>query len=787
MRLSVETEGSGSGAGSGTSSSSSTTVPEIEAESGWADAFEYGPSGSYTKGTTASISTSGTDSYVQTLAPTWTESGASGSGSGLGGSSDYSSGTERNENWQVSLTKPNFGAIGLTALAGSRYSGSSEAESSSSDSSSGEGELEVEVVSGSGGTETGGGETGGGESGGSGSGTGSGSSYSTGGSYNYSYSFSDSGFYAWGYSYEYSNSGTGPVGGAIGDGKIRWNVKDVSLGGGDMNFPESSPPQIDAPDLSLRSIKGLSELGEKRWDSLSRAEAFWNAVDAVEDAFAWAGDQVRELFDNAARWIEDAGIWATETFGWDGFEVAGSFIAGFTSAAGELLGSMVDIPGAIHGVVDAISNMTTSDLLDGLQGALDIVGLIPVVGEFADGINGVVSLARGDYVGAALSFTSMIPVVGDAIGKGGKAARFVASKADDVMALGRKIKCKVTGTGCFVAGTKVWVSARTDDQQLSNDLDSSPHGAVVASPRTITKQAIESIAIGSRVSGENPRPWEHDGELPDPISSSWKLAKFSLQKRDGNWIDVEMIRPAEYWEEQEASIGNYVHIEFPELEASGLARIKSIEPCPAIADGNGNVVTARIVTRQVSELVEIELGNGETITGTPQHPVWSIEQQEWIDLGELEVGEHLWTEEGPIEIAHCRFLSTSESVYNIEVHGHHIYQIGELGVLVHNAKACRFKKSTRKKPKSTHGNSNDSLEPTILYELRSTLTKRLRKIGITADKAHRYTKKWLRNHKLKMHEIANGTRKAMHALENKKILAFVKKHGKRPDLNRNNH
>ena len=47
----VETEGSGSGAGSGTSSSSSTTVPEIEAESGWADAFGYGPSGSYTNGT----------------------------------------------------------------------------------------------------------------------------------------------------------------------------------------------------------------------------------------------------------------------------------------------------------------------------------------------------------------------------------------------------------------------------------------------------------------------------------------------------------------------------------------------------------------------------------------------------------------------------------------------------------------------------------------------------------------------------------------------------------------
>ncbi len=66
------------------------------------------------------------------------------------------------------------------------------------------------------------------------------------------------------------------------------------------------------------------------------------------------------------------------------------------------------------------------------------------------------------YVGAALSFTSMIPIVGDAIGKGGKAARLIANKADDVLAVGRKIKCKVTGTGCFVAGTKVWLSATVD-------------------------------------------------------------------------------------------------------------------------------------------------------------------------------------------------------------------------------------------------------------------------------------------------------------------------------------
>lgn len=44
--------------------------------------------------------------------------------------------------------------------------------------------------------------------------------------------------------------------------------------------------------------------------------------------------------------------------------------------------------------------------------ALDIVGLVPVVGEAADVVNGVWYLAEKDYVNAGLSFASAIPVAG---------------------------------------------------------------------------------------------------------------------------------------------------------------------------------------------------------------------------------------------------------------------------------------------------------------------------------------------------------------------------------------
>ncbi|WP_056829208.1 T7SS effector LXG polymorphic toxin [Psychrobacillus sp. FJAT-21963] len=61
-------------------------------------------------------------------------------------------------------------------------------------------------------------------------------------------------------------------------------------------------------------------------------------------------------------------------------------------------------------------------LLDSFQFVLDIAGLIPVVGEVADGVNGVIYSARGDALNATLSFSAMIPIAGWA-STGGKLAK----------------------------------------------------------------------------------------------------------------------------------------------------------------------------------------------------------------------------------------------------------------------------------------------------------------------------------------------------------------------------
>lgn len=53
-------------------------------------------------------------------------------------------------------------------------------------------------------------------------------------------------------------------------------------------------------------------------------------------------------------------------------------------------------------------------VMDYVHAGLDVVGLIPVIGEVADGINAAANLADGNYTDAVLSAAAMIPLAGTA-------------------------------------------------------------------------------------------------------------------------------------------------------------------------------------------------------------------------------------------------------------------------------------------------------------------------------------------------------------------------------------
>lgn len=77
-----------------------------------------------------------------------------------------------------------------------------------------------------------------------------------------------------------------------------------------------------------------------------------------------------------------------------------------------------------------IGKEDSDQILDAVQVAFDVAGLIPGAGEIFDGINVVIYTFRGDYTNAALSAAAMIPIAGWAAtgGKvGGKAVKILKS------------------------------------------------------------------------------------------------------------------------------------------------------------------------------------------------------------------------------------------------------------------------------------------------------------------------------------------------------------------------
>jgi hypothetical protein len=91
---------------------------------------------------------------------------------------------------------------------------------------------------------------------------------------------------------------------------------------------------------------------------------------------------------------------------------------------------------------------------------LDYVGLIPVVGDWADGINAVAYLLEGEYAYALLSSGAMVPIVGWAATTSKAVVRTGEAVADAEKILDKASVFK-SACNCFVGGTKV----QTDDEE----------------------------------------------------------------------------------------------------------------------------------------------------------------------------------------------------------------------------------------------------------------------------------------------------------------------------------
>jgi hypothetical protein len=165
--------------------------------------------------------------------------------------------------------------------------------------------------------------------------------------------------------------------------------------------------------------------------------------------------------------------------------------------------------------------------------------------------------------------------------------------------------------------------------------------------------------------------------------------KYPTEFAIGGIVDAEMLRPRSWIARQKIVAGQHLPLNIEELQVHGSAFVTAVDDCPEIARGEGSVVTALFITREVNTIVRAEFlgldGKIEVIEGTPIHPIWSVDRNDWVPLGDVAEGESLQASFGMATALSLAVVACSITVYNIEVQGEHVYQVGEMGVVVHNA------------------------------------------------------------------------------------------------------
>ncbi len=308
---------------------------------------------------------------------------------------------------------------------------------------------------------------------------------------------------------------------------------------------------------------------------------------------------------------------------------------------------------------------------------------------------------------------------------------------------------------------------------------------------------IERIRPGDWALAHNPELTDElrraagNGLRPEGNPDGWRLISMRVQKDDGGYVDIELLRPLEWIERHRVEVGGQVDVELTELGGAGWADVFNIRACPPIGPPPGagfRVVTGRYA-HSAGDTFDLRITGFDgqpdlTIGVTATHPIWSVDEDDFVAAGTLLPGERLLTATG--RIAHVHSLTPRpgpEPVYNLEVDVEHVYYVSHAGVLVHNAtlvcdangrwhrKDGTFARKLGRPPKkiSTNGNSLTSPRRAYLYAMYDKKGNFL-KWGMTQDLGDRYTKGKLAGGRLR--KIAEGRRSGIAKLERKLVEQF---------------
>jgi hypothetical protein len=201
---------------------------------------------------------------------------------------------------------------------------------------------------------------------------------------------------------------------------------------------------------------------------------------------------------------------------------------------------------------------------------------------------------------------------------------------------------------------------------------------------------IRNLPVVTWILAENPETEGNlgiDYSLLDPANLC--ILRIRMVKPDGSLLHIQTLQTLLEMEDSKATQGSYIDLDYPELGISGQGEILEIQPCPRIPprpSAKHCLVTTKF-EHEAATVVDLHIeGMPDGIGVTTNHPFWSEDRQEFVQAGNLHVGETLLT--AADTTTHVDAITQRRgrhTVYNLEVDGEHVYYVSASGVLVHNS------------------------------------------------------------------------------------------------------
>tara|TARA_R110002111_G_scaffold1162_1_gene8201 strand:+ start:8799 stop:9479 length:681 start_codon:yes stop_codon:yes gene_type:complete len=125
---------------------------------------------------------------------------------------------------------------------------------------------------------------------------------------------------------------------------------------------------------------------------------------------------------------------------------------------------------------------------------------------------------------------------------------------------------------------------------------------------------IKDVQIGERLLGKNPIAAEVDDFVPEIHPREWRLLYLTMEKGNGKRLDMQFLRPLEWMKANGAQLGATINLDLPEFGAKGPAKVVSIEACPPIKSGKGNVVTGKFIHESDGNLIDLKIEGQQEVT-----------------------------------------------------------------------------------------------------------------------------------------------------------------------------